>query len=47
MDKTMRMEPMRLKSFQAPAGSQRLFDLVKPKNDKFLNTFYFAMKDTL
>ena len=25
----------------------RLFDLVKPKEDKFLTAFYFALRDTL
>ena len=30
----------------APEGVPRLFDLVKPKDDKFRPAFYFALRDT-
>ena len=30
-----------------PENVPRLFDLVKPKDDKFLTAFYFALRDTL
>ena len=33
--------------FATPANSLRLFDLVKSSSDKFLNAFYFALKDNL
>ena len=36
-----------MKPFVVPAGSARLFDLIKAKDQKFLNAFYFAVKDTL
>ena len=31
----------------SPEDVPRLFDLVKPKEDKFLTAFYFALRDTL
>jgi len=31
----------------APAGTERLFDLVRPSKAKFAPAFYFAMRDTL
>ena len=40
-------EQQRLKPFEAPNNSQRLFDLIQLKDEKFLNAFYFAIKDTL
>eukprot|EP01117_Protostelium_nocturnum_P009062 TRINITY_DN324_c0_g1_i1.p1 TRINITY_DN324_c0_g1~~TRINITY_DN324_c0_g1_i1.p1 ORF type:complete len:1344 (-),score=532.25 TRINITY_DN324_c0_g1_i1:50-4081(-) len=33
--------------FKAPSDSQRLFDLVKPKSDKYLGAFYHALGNTL
>ena len=33
--------------FAAPAGTQRLFDLVKVKDERFRSAFYFALRDTL
>ena len=33
--------------FGRPENVPRLFDLVKPKDDKFLTAFYFALRDTL
>ena len=30
-----------------PENVPRLFDLIKPKEDKFLTAFYFALRDTL
>lgn len=37
----------REKSFRAPTGSKRLYDLITPKDEKFLDAFYYALKDTL
>lgn len=34
-------------SFTAPQNSQRLFDLVRPKDDIYLPAFYYALNDTL
>lgn len=36
-----------MKKFTTPAKSKRLFDLVTSKEEKYLNAFYYAMKDTL
>ena len=47
LDKMQAHEPARTKPFQAPPNSHRLFDLVQSKDQKFLNAFYFALKDTL
>ena len=33
--------------FQAPAGSQRLFDLITPNDPRLSVAFYMALKDTL
>lgn len=35
------------KSFSAPNGSKRLFDLIKFKNEEYKTAFYFALRDTL
>jgi structural maintenance of chromosome 4 len=35
------------RDFRAPSNSQRLFDLVKPKEDTFRIAFYFALRNTL
>eukprot|EP00127_Corallochytrium_limacisporum_P005493 Clim_evm10s207 gene=Clim_evmTU10s207 len=35
------------KPFQAPAGSERLFDLVRPADAKYRTAFYFALRNTL
>jgi structural maintenance of chromosome 4 len=40
-------EANRKRAFQVPQSSQRLFDLIESKDEKFLNAFYFATKDTL
>ncbi|KAK4131437.1 hypothetical protein BT67DRAFT_444687 [Trichocladium antarcticum] len=36
-----------LSPIQTPEGAPRLFDLVKPKDDKFRPAFYHALQDTL
>ncbi|KAK4143063.1 uncharacterized protein C8A04DRAFT_12681 [Dichotomopilus funicola] len=36
-----------LSPIQTPENAPRLFDLVKPKDDKFLPAFYHALQDTL
>lgn len=33
--------------FKAPPNSQRLFDLLKIKNEKYIPIFYYALRDTL
>ena len=43
--KTLICYPSR-RSFR-PENVPRLFDLIKPKEDKFLTAFYFALRDTL
>lgn len=35
------------KPFEAPAGTERLFDLVRVKDNKFRTAFYFALRNTL
>lgn len=35
------------REFKAPSSSQRLFDLVKPKEDTFRIAFYYALRNTL
>eukprot|EP00347_Sterkiella_histriomuscorum_P021716 403333013 len=45
MAQTVRGE--RTAQFQCPANSLRLYDLIKPKDDKFLDAFYFGVKNTL
>ena len=47
IDMCKKQEPNRLKNFVHPNKSHRIFDLVKSKDDKYLNCFYFALKDTL
>ena len=37
----------RLKPFQAPPKSERLYDLVTSKDEKINDALYFALKDTL
>lgn len=37
----------RKQPFEAPQNSQRLFDLVKPGSERYLNAFYFALKNVL
>lgn len=38
---------LREKPFQAPPGSQRLYDLIRSSDEKFNDAFYFGLKDTL
>ena len=38
---------MRKQPFQVPSNSKRLFDLVKPGSERYLNAFYFALKNVL
>jgi structural maintenance of chromosome 4 len=33
--------------FQAPAGTERLYDLVRVKDNMFRTAFYFALRNTL
>lgn len=47
LEKMVNLEQQRLAPFRAPAGSIRLFEQVTPKDDKYLNAFYFAVRDTL
>jgi structural maintenance of chromosome 4 len=39
-------EAMRV-PFEAPEGSQRLFDLIKVKDDAVLPAFYYSLRNTL
>ena len=36
-----------MRPIETPEGAPRLFDLVKPKHERFLPAFYMAMRDTL
>lgn len=47
LDKMIQHQPQRIQSFSSPPNAQRLYDLVVPKEDKFENAFYYALKDTL
>lgn len=47
LDKIDYLEPQMKKPFEAPPGSERLFDLIKIKNSAFKIAFYFALRDTL
>lgn len=48
MDKiTAQWSRQRQQPFQAPQGSQRLFELINAKDARYLDVFYFAIKDTL
>lgn len=47
LDRMLSHQPNRLVKFNTPKNSERLFDLISCKDDKFLNAFYFALKDTL
>ena len=47
LDKMRNQEANRNRQFNTPQSSQRLFDLIQSKDEKFLNAFYFAIKDTL
>eukprot|EP00041_Stephanoeca_diplocostata_P037900 m.1458495 g.1458495 ORF g.1458495 m.1458495 type:complete len:1290 (+) comp25122_c0_seq1:152-4021(+) len=47
LDKQQRLESAMQREFQAPAGTDRLFDLVRVKDDKFKLAFYYALRDTL
>jgi len=38
---------MKEKHFECPQGSSRIYDLVKPTDDKFKVAFYFGLRDTL
>ena len=42
-----KFEQPRKQPFNTPANSKRLFDLVKPASDKYLNAFFFAIRDNL
>jgi structural maintenance of chromosome 4 len=35
------------REFKAPPKSERLFDLIKPKEDQYLPAFYYALRNTL
>src|SRR5690606_37835635 len=35
------------KEFKAPDKSERLFNLIKPKEDTYLPAFYYALRNTL
>lgn len=43
----IRQQPQRMAAFKAPRGAERLFDLITVKDQKFLNSFYYVMKDTI
>ena len=47
LDKMQEHRGARQRPFQCPAQAERLFDLITPKDEKFLDAFYFALKDTL
>lgn len=47
LDKQQRLEPVMQRAFQAPVGTDRLFDLVRVKDDRFKLAFYYALRDTL
>lgn len=36
-----------MRPIETPEGAPRLFDLVKPKHERFLPAYYMAMRDTL
>eukprot|EP01051_Picozoa_sp_SAG22_P002353 SAG22_NODE_103_length_20175_cov_15.280833_17_plen_262_part_00 len=42
-----KLDYLNLGPLETPEGAPRLFDLVKPKHDKYLPAFYLAMRDTL
>ena len=47
LDKMLIQRAYREKAYKAPNGSKRLYDLITPKDEKFLDAFYYALKDTL
>eukprot|EP00037_Helgoeca_nana_P029446 m.351458 g.351458 ORF g.351458 m.351458 type:complete len:1338 (-) comp27977_c1_seq4:1879-5892(-) len=47
LDKMERWRGRVNEGFNAPAGTDRLFDLVRVKDDRFLTAFYHALRDTL
>lgn len=47
LDKVETMQNLMNRPFTPPAGTMRLFDLVKIKNEIYRAAFYFALRDTL
>jgi len=47
LDKIEWVKDQMKKEFRAPKNSERLFDLINTKNDKFKLAFYYALRDTL
>lgn len=47
LDKMQVHQQARERHFACPDQAERLFDLITPKDRKFLNAFYFAIKDCL
>ncbi len=47
LDKQESLIPQMERRFQCPPNSERLFDLVKPKERMYLPAFYYALHDTL
>ena len=44
---SQQISSLRTQPFVAPKNSDRLYDLIQPKEDKFKDAFYFALKNTL
>ncbi|PRP89023.1 structural maintenance of chromosome protein [Planoprotostelium fungivorum] len=47
LDKMERLSRKARDPFSCPDESERIFDLVKPKDDSYINVFYHALGDTL
>eukprot|EP00039_Didymoeca_costata_P015826 m.274153 g.274153 ORF g.274153 m.274153 type:complete len:1308 (+) comp16286_c0_seq3:169-4092(+) len=47
LDKQTRLHAQMDAAFQAPSGTSRLFDLIRPKEDIFRPAFYYGLRNTL